>query len=224
MAKLDAQTCNLGVSPVFSKEAEYMIRFLLIFGLFFSAVGHAKTPSGAVTVPATKEWLVQDGAFDISHFRFHDGGTLPILHLHYLTLGTLHRDSQGHTDNAVPLLHGTGGDSHSLLDPLFSNELFGPGQPLDITKYFLILPDDIGHGQSSKPSDGLHMRFPAYDYDDMVAMSTRHARRRPSHRPFASDPWYLHGLHADLCLGRNFSDVLRCFGAVRMPPGRNRRA
>jgi homoserine O-acetyltransferase len=169
MAKLDAQTCNLGVSPVFPKEAEYMIRFLLIFGLFCSAAGHAKTLSGPVTVPATNEWPVQDDAFDISHFRFHDGGTLPILHLHYLTLGTLHRDSQGHTDNAVPLLHGTGGDSHSLLDPLFSNELFGPGQPLDITKYFLILPDDIGHGQSSKPSDGLHMRFPAYDYDDMVA-------------------------------------------------------
>src|SRR3984957_13169344 len=168
MAKLDAQTCSLGVSKVFPKEAEYMIRFLLIFGLFCSAAGHAKTVSGAVTVPATKEWPVQDGAFDIAHFRFHDGGTLPILHLHYLTLGTLHRDSQGHTDNAVLLLHGTGGDSHSLLDPLFSNELFGPGQPLDITKYFLILPDDIGHGQSSKPSDGLHAHFPQYDYDDMV--------------------------------------------------------
>jgi homoserine O-acetyltransferase len=71
-------------------------------------------------------------------------------------------------DNAVLLLHGTGGSAHSLLNPLFSNVLFGPGAPLDMTKYFLILPDDIGHGESSKPSDGLHAHFPAYDYDDMV--------------------------------------------------------
>jgi homoserine O-acetyltransferase len=85
-----------------------------------------------------------------------------------LTLGTPHRNTAGHVDNAILLLHGTGGDAHSLLNPIFSNVLFGPGQPLDITKYFLILPDDIGHGESSKPSDGLHAHFPAYDYDDMV--------------------------------------------------------
>ena len=71
------------------------------------------------------------------------------------------------------LLHGTGGNAHSLLNPVFSDVLFGPGQPLDITKYFIILPDDIGHGQSSKPSDGMHAHFPQYDYDDMVAASTR---------------------------------------------------
>jgi homoserine O-acetyltransferase len=71
-------------------------------------------------------------------------------------------------DNAVLLLHGTGGDAHSLLNPVFSDVLFVPGGVLDITKYFVILPDDIGHGMSSKPSDGLHMRFPQYDYDDMV--------------------------------------------------------
>jgi homoserine O-acetyltransferase len=71
-------------------------------------------------------------------------------------------------DNAVLLLHGTGGDAHTLFVPVFSNVLFGPGQPLDITKYFLIFPDDIGQGNSSKPSDGLRMKFPHYDYDDMV--------------------------------------------------------
>jgi homoserine O-acetyltransferase len=74
----------------------------------------------------------------------------------------------GQTDNAVLLLHGRGGNAHSLLNPLFADVLFGPGALLDITRYFLILPDDIGHGQSSKPSDGLHAHFPAYDYDDMV--------------------------------------------------------
>jgi homoserine O-acetyltransferase len=105
----------------------------------------------------------------IAHdFHFGSGESLPDLKLHYLTLGTPHRNASGHTDNAVLLLHGTGGDAHSLFNPFFSNVLFGPGQPLDITHYFLIFPDDIGHGDSSKPSDGLRMKFPQYDYDDMV--------------------------------------------------------
>jgi homoserine O-acetyltransferase len=120
-----------------------------------------------VTYPATP-WPVKDGSFEIQHFRFGTGETLPDLHLHYLTLGTPRRDAAGHTTNAVLLLHGTGGNAHSLLNPVFSNVLFGPGQPLDITKYFLIFPDDIGMGESSKPSDGLRMRFPRYTYDDMV--------------------------------------------------------
>ena len=108
------------------------------------------------------------GEYSAQNFRFGTGETLPALKLHYLTLGTPHRDAAGHVDNAVLLLHGTGGDAHSLFAPQFSKVLFGPGQPLDITRYFLIFPDDIGHGESSKPSDGLHMRFPKYDYDDMV--------------------------------------------------------
>ena len=88
-----------------------------------------------------------------------------------LTLGNgaPSRNAEGHVDNAVLLLHGTGGNAHSLLmNPVFSDVLFVPGGVLDIQKYFIILPDDIGHGESSKPSDGLHMHFPAYDYDDMV--------------------------------------------------------
>ena len=116
----------------------------------------------------TTHWPTHDASYDLPNFRFNTGETLPSLHLHYLTLGTPHRNAAGHTDNAVLLLHGTGGNASSLLNPVFSDVLFGPGQPLDITKYFLILPDDIGHGQSSKPSDGLHAHFPAYDYDDMV--------------------------------------------------------
>ena len=108
------------------------------------------------------------GEYIAENFRFGTGETLPQLKLHYLTLGSPHRDAAGHVDNAVLLLHGTGGDAHSLFAPQFSGVLFGPGQPLDTAKYFLIFPDDIGHGESSKPSDGLHMRFPKYDYDDMV--------------------------------------------------------
>ena len=130
----------------------------------------AQTPAPQQAPAALKatQWPTTDGSFDIADFHFKSGETLPRLHLHYLTLGTPHRDTQGHTDNAILLLHGTGGDAHSLLNPVFSDVLFGPGQPFDITRYFLILPDDIGHGESSKPSDGLHMRFPQYDYDDMV--------------------------------------------------------
>ena len=139
---------------------------LLWFALAGS--GLAQTPLAPGTRNPSTHWLTQDGVYTIKNFRFGSGETLPELKLHYLTLGTPHRNAQGHTDNAVLLLHGTGGNAHSLLTPVCSDVLFGPGQPLDITKYFLVLPDDIGHGQSSKPSDGMHAHFPAYDYDDMV--------------------------------------------------------
>jgi homoserine O-acetyltransferase len=132
---------------------------LLLSLLFISATLSAQTET---------RWPTRDHVTVLPNFRFGTGQTLPDLRLHSLTLGSPHRNAQGHVDNAVLLLHGTGGDAHSLMNPVFSNVLFGPGAPLDITKYFLILPDDIGHGESSKPSDGLHAKFPAYDYDDMV--------------------------------------------------------
>jgi homoserine O-acetyltransferase/O-succinyltransferase len=134
---------------------------LVLAILLACAAGHAQT--------SPHQWPVQDGNYVISNFHFGSGESIPELKLHYLTLGKPHRDAAGHTDNAILLLHGTGGDAHSLLNPAFSDVLFGPGQPLDITKFYIILPDDIGHGESSKPSDGLRMRFPHYDYDDMVA-------------------------------------------------------
>ncbi|HYK34928.1 alpha/beta fold hydrolase [Alloacidobacterium sp.] len=124
-------------------------------------------PSTAQNQHVSK-WPAKDNVYVIHNFHFGTGETLPELNLHYLTLGEPHRGADGHVDNAILLLHGTGGDRRTLLSPLFSDVLFGPGQPFDITKYFLILPDDIGHGDSSKPSDGLHMKFPQYDYDDMV--------------------------------------------------------
>jgi homoserine O-acetyltransferase len=109
-----------------------------------------------------------EGDAVLRNFRFVSGETLPELRMHYATLGRPHRDARGRIDNAVMILHGTGGTGRQFLSPQFAQELFGPGQPLDIRHYYVILPDNIGHGRSSKPSDGLRMRFPAYDYDDMV--------------------------------------------------------
>jgi homoserine O-acetyltransferase len=111
----------------------------------------------------------QEGDYTAADFKFHDGGMLPALRLHYTTLGSPVRDARGRVTNAVLILHGTGGDGHQFLRPSFSGVLFVPGGLLDIRKYFIILPDGIGHGKSSKPSDGLHAQFPQYDYADMVA-------------------------------------------------------
>lgn len=110
----------------------------------------------------------QEHEFLIRDFHFRSGETLPELRVHYMTLGEPRRDSQGRIVNAVLVLHGTGGSGAQFLQPQFASELYGAGQPLDLANTFVILPDDIGHGRSSKPSDGLHMRFPKYDYADMV--------------------------------------------------------
>ena len=109
----------------------------------------------------------------ISDFRFASGETLPVLRLHYRTLGRPERDARGVVRNAVLVLHGTGGSGSQFLSPLFAGELYGPRQPLDTTTHYLILPDNIGHGRSSKPSDGLKARFPHYTYGDMVAAQYR---------------------------------------------------
>jgi len=90
--------------------------------------------------------------------------------MHYVTFGSPVKDAHGHTTNAVLILHGTSGSSRQFLRPIFAGVLFGPGQLLDANKYYLILPDNIGHGKSSKPSDGMHAHFPQYDYADMVAL------------------------------------------------------
>ncbi|HTM81364.1 alpha/beta fold hydrolase [Asticcacaulis sp.] len=113
-------------------------------------------------------WPTQEGDYVAHNFRFGTGESLPDVKLHYTTLGQPHRNAQGEIDNAVMVLHGTGGSGKQFLTSYFADELYGPGQPLDIRKYYIILPDNIGHGGSSKPSDGLHMTFPKYDYDDMI--------------------------------------------------------
>jgi len=106
-------------------------------------------------------------------FTFANGERLPELKIHYTTLGKPTRDSKGNVTNAVMILHGTGGTGHQFFQPQFAGELFGPGQVLDTSKYFIILPDNIGHGKSTKPSDGLRMAFPKYDYADMIAAQHR---------------------------------------------------
>jgi homoserine O-acetyltransferase len=121
----------------------------------------AAVSAAAQSVPAAKEgtWIAKD-------FRFHTGETMPELRLHYRTLGEP-------TGEPVLVLHGTTGSGASMLGAGFGGELFNPGQPLDAGKYFIVLPDGIGHGKSSKPSDGLKAKFPRYNYDDMVLAQYR---------------------------------------------------
>jgi len=119
--------------------------------------------------PTDGNWVARD-------FTFNTGEKLAELKLHYLTFGQPQRDAAGHVRNAVLILHGTGSSSAHFLTAGFLGVLFLQGQPLDAEKYFLILPDAIGHGDSSKPSDGLHAKFAAYDYDDMVRAQYRLVR------------------------------------------------
>ena len=112
----------------------------------------------------------EEGDFVVKDFRFLSGETLPAVKIHYYTLGKPVKDANGKTTNAVLILHGTGGSGNNFFRPIFAGVLFGPGQLLDAAKYFLILPDNVGHGKSSKPSDGLHARFPQYEYADMIAL------------------------------------------------------
>ena len=119
------------------------------------------------------EPAVTEGDFVTRNFRFASGETLPELRLHYRTLGKVQRDAKGVARNAVLIMHGTGGTGAQFLRPEFAGELFRAGGELDPERFFVILPDGIGHGQSSKPSDGLHARFPHYGYEDMIAAQYR---------------------------------------------------
>ena len=120
-------------------------------------------PNSSLQIPPPSE-----GDFILHNFHFKSGESVPELRMHYYTFGKPQKDALGKTTNAVLILHGTGGSGRQFLRPMFSEVLFRPGQLLDISRYLIILPDNIGHGKSSKPSDGLHARFPQYDYDDMV--------------------------------------------------------
>ena len=141
----------------------------LIFAcLVFAPRAHASDLSVAAGWPAPRE-----GDFTIRDFQFESGETFAQLRLHYRTLGEPKKNAEGMVENAVLILHGTTGSGQQFLTDHFAGVLFGPGQLLDATRTYIILPDDIGHGQSSKPSDGLHARFPHYVYHDMVRAEYR---------------------------------------------------
>ncbi|NBW08210.1 MAG: alpha/beta fold hydrolase [Caulobacteraceae bacterium] len=137
----------------------------LILLALWGGVAAAQTPPPRYT-PAEGDYV--GGPLEI-----RSGGTLPELRMHYRTLGTPVRNAEGRVTNAVMILHGTGGTGATFLSPQFAGELFGPGQPLDITRYYIIMPDSLGHGQSTKPSDGLRAAFPEYQYADMVEAQRR---------------------------------------------------
>src|SRR4029453_2924347 len=132
------------------------MKTIRIAGALALAFALTSALASAADYPSPKE-----GAWIARNFRFDTGGVLPEVRLHYRTVGNPSGDP-------VLVLHGTGGSGASMLTPSFADELFGPGQPLDANKYFTTLRNAIGTGKSSKPSDGLRMKFPKYDYDDMV--------------------------------------------------------
>jgi homoserine O-acetyltransferase/O-succinyltransferase len=141
-----------------------MNRLVVLLALFWSMAAFAQvTPDGPRSFPEPSP-----GNFTEHDFRFQAGDHLDI-RIHYYTLGSPVKGANGQIQNAVLILHGTGGSGRSLLGPTFAGVLFCPGCLLDATKYFIISPDNLGHGNSSKPSDGLRMSFPHYDYDDIVA-------------------------------------------------------
>ena len=123
--------------------------------------------------PAAAQPAPVEGDFTAPAFTLTSGQSLPELRMHYRTLGQPRRGADGRIGNAVLLLHGTGGTGAQFLSPQFAGELFGPGQPLDTARYYIIMPDNLGHGGSSKPSDGQRARFPEYGYADMVEAQRR---------------------------------------------------
>lgn len=157
----NSRQTNPSIKPAWSKTQ-------LAIGLVFVVLA-----SGVVRLRAADYPAPSEGDYVIHDFHFRDGESLSEVRMHYLTFGTPERDSAGIVRNAVMILHGTTGSSAQFLRTEFADVLYGKGQPLDVTKYYLIIPDNIGHGKSSKPSDGLHARFPHYGYLDMVEAQYR---------------------------------------------------
>jgi homoserine O-acetyltransferase len=167
MHRLPATDCE----PRSSIAPTRLVRWLscamiLLAAQGLPAVGRAQAGNPWARAGRQGDYVVRD-------FRFTTGEVLPELRLHYTTLGTPRKDARGIVRNAVMILHGTGGSGRSFLSGAYAGGLFGPGQLLDSTRYYIVLPDGIGHGGSSKPSDGLRAKFPRYTYDDMVVAQHR---------------------------------------------------
>jgi homoserine O-acetyltransferase len=140
----------------------------VLLGALLALPGPYAPHAGAAPAPAPAPAYVSEGDYVALNFHFASGESLPELRLHYTALGKPHRNAEGHVDNAVLILHATGGSGRNFLADKFGGVLFGKGQLLDTNRYFIVLPDAVGHGNSSKPSDGLHAHFPQYGYEDMV--------------------------------------------------------
>ena len=181
-----------------------LISLTIILIACCSAVAQTSPPRSNYPTPIEGDFVVKD-------FKFKSAETLPELKLHYRTIGTPTKDNNGVVRNAVLIMHGTG----ELVLSFYHHNLvmfyFGPGQLLDATKFFIILPDAIGHGGSSKPSDGLHSKFPHYTYDDMVLAQYRVTTENWS-KPSATGRWALDG-----CDARGFKETYPDFMDALMP-------
>src|SRR5471032_2506229 len=200
----------------------------------------------AVALPAAARgaWPGQrEGDFVLRNYIFESGETLPELKLHYTMIGTPHRNAAGEIDNAVLLLHGTSGTGKNWLLPSLADELFGAGQPLDASRYYIVMPDGIGRGGSSKPSDGLKAKFPHYRYDDIVAsehqlitegLGIKHLRLVMGSSMGAMHTWMWGYMYPDLMdglipiasqpieiSGRNWMQRRIAIEAIRQDPGWN---
>jgi len=149
-----------------SVKAKNKFAFLIFIVAFAFSGNCLRAADTNITQPTAGDFVIHD-------FHFQSGETLPELRIHYLTFGAPQRDASGKVRNAILILHGTTGNSAQFLRSEFANELYPKGQPFDVSHYYLIIPDNIGHGQSSKPSDGLHAKFPRYGYLDMIEAQRR---------------------------------------------------
>src|SRR5882724_13180485 len=192
---------------------------LRVFALLLSLLAATSAWSADYPSPTENDFTIRD-------FKFTSGETLPELRLHYRTLGKPEKDAQGKTTNAILIMHGTTGSGAQFIRPEFAGELFGKDQPLDATRFFIVLPDGIGHGKSSKPSDGLHAKFPRYGYIDMVeaqhrllsdGLAVKHARLVMGTSMGGMHTWLWGEQHPD------FMDALMPLASLpRQVSGRNR--
>jgi homoserine O-acetyltransferase/O-succinyltransferase len=174
-----ANNRTIAMTPRLAPVATRLLLSLLIGTLLSGAASAQSAPLHSASNAAPSPWDQQPNAAatqaeaSFDNYRFRDGETLDRVKIHYATLGKPHRNAKGDVDNAILVLHWTGADSRVLLSPTFAKALFEPRRPLDTDRYYLIFPDSVGHGQSSKPSDGLKAKFPNYDYGDIVDLQHR---------------------------------------------------
>ena len=171
-----------------------LVEFARIFALTFFLAATGTLHGAEYPAPTEGDYVIRD-------FKFASGETLPELKIHYRTIGKPMKDEKGTVRNAVLITHGTTGSGAQFIRPEFAGELFGSDQPLDAAKFFIVLPDGIGHGKSSKPSDGMHAKFPRYGYVDMVEAQFRLLTDGLGRKPCAPRHGDIDGRNAHLALG-----------------------